>query len=274
MNFKKPDFLIQEEFSIYQEKRKKFLTSSYLKEFDKSPALCHGTMTGKYENKETPAREFGTKFHSFILEKIKFDKDYISEPGAENFPNSKGDVTDSFRATKAYKEWKADLGDKRLITLDDLELLKMLGGSIRSHPIAKKMLSKGWSEHVIRVELHGVMCQIRIDHYNPDWGIIDLKSCNNLDKFEYDIPKFGYTTSGAFYRSVFQGASKEFFPPSYYLVAVEKNPPYRTGVWKMSENVMDMCEKMNTKNIKHFKECSDSGVWPLGYEEMNIYEYM
>jgi len=270
--FKKPDFLIEEEFSIYQENRKNILTSSYLKEFDKSPALCHGTMTGKYMREETPALEFGTKFHSFILERDKFHEDYANEPDSENFPNARGDVTSKFRLTTAYKEWKEDLGEKKVISPNDLDLLKTLNESIKSHPIAKKMLSNGCSEHVIRVELHGVMCQIRIDQYNPDWGIIDLKSCVNLDKFEYDIPKFGYTTSGAFYRSVFQAASKEFFPPNYYLVAVEKNPPYRTGVWKMSEDVMDMCEKMNTKNIKHFKECTESGVWPLGFEEMNIYD--
>jgi len=136
------------------------------------------------------------------------------------------------------------------------------------------MLSVGCSEHVIRAELHGVMCQIRIDHYNPDYGIIDLKSCNNLDAFQYNIAKFGYPTSGVFYREVFQAASKEFFPPNYYLVAVEKNPPYRTGIWKFSEEVMEMSEKMNAKNIKHFKECSETGVWPMGYEEINIYEYI
>ena len=136
------------------------------------------------------------------------------------------------------------------------------------------MLSKGCSERVIRAELHGVKCQIRIDHFNPDYGIIDLKSCNNLDAFQYDIPKFGYPTSGVFYRDVFQAASKEFFPPNYYLVAVEKKPPYRTGIWKFSEDGMELIGEMNKKNIKHFKECSDSGVWPLGYESINTYEYI
>jgi len=273
--FKKPDFLIKEDFSIYQEKRKTILTSSSLKEFDKSPALCHGTMTGKFKRKETEAFKVGTDFHSYFLEREKFDEDFIIEPDAEEFPNANGDVTSSFRNTKGYKEWKAELGEQRLVSLDDVELLEIMEASIRTHPIAKNMFSGGGcSEHVIRVKLYGVMCQIRPDRYNPDWGILDLKTTDNLDAFEYSIPKYGYPTSGAFYRSVFQAASKEFFPPNYYLVVVEKKPPYRTGVWKLSENVMDMCEKMNTKNIKHFKECSASGVWPLGFEEMNIYEYI
>jgi len=274
MTFKAPKFLIKEEVSIYQEKRKTILTASYLKEFDTSPALCHGTMTGKFKRKETEAFKVGTDFHSYFLERDKFDEDFIIEPDGENFPNAKGDVTSAFRNTKGYKEWKEGLGDQRLVSLDDIELLKMMSASIMSHPIAKKMFSAGVSEHVVRAELHGVKCQIRIDYYTPDRGIIDLKSCDNLDAFGYSIGKYGYPTSGAFYRKVFQEKSKEFFPPNYYLVAVEKKPPYRTGVWKISEDVMDMAEKMNAKNIKHFKECSESGVWPLGYEEMNIYEYI
>lgn len=276
MTFKPPPFLFKEDSAVYQEKRKKFLTSSYLKEFDKSPALCHGRITGKYKQEETAAMALGTAFHSFVLEKSKFDDGYTIEPDSKNFPNAKGEVTDGWRATTAYKEWKKDLGDRRLVSHDDLDLFEIMKQSILDHSKAKDILSHGCSEHVVRAELHGVPCQIRIDYYNPNWGMADIKTCQNIDKFEYEISGRGYHTSGAFYRDVFKTAAKQFMPPKFYLIVVEKIPPYRTEVWDFSDNVMEMCEKENSANIIRFKKCMDSGVWPLAhdYEEIKTYEYV
>lgn len=276
MTLKRPKFLIKEDAVIYHENRKKFLTSSSLKDFEVSPALCHGRMTGKYKQKETPAMAFGTAFHSFVLERAEFHDNYINEPDSENFPNAKGEVTSKFRLTTAYKEWKADIGEKKIISSDDLELIKIMNESIKGHPKAKDLLSSGWSENVIRSELHGVPCQIRIDHYSLDGVMADIKTCQNIDKIEYEISGRGYHTSAAFYRDVFKAASGQFMPPKFYLIVVEKIPPYRTQVWDFTDSVMEMCGKENHANIIRFKKCMASGVWPLSYdyEEIKTYEYI
>ena len=53
---------------------------------------------------------------------------------------------------------------------------------------------------VIRAEYVGVPCQIRVDWFSSDEGLVDLKTCEDLDAFEDDARRFQYVPQMAFYR--------------------------------------------------------------------------
>jgi hypothetical protein len=54
------------------------------------------------------------------------------------------------------------------------------------------------------------------------------------------------------------------------MIAVEKNEPFSAGVWKLTDEVLDLAEKTNKAALNHYRECDNTGVWPTGFEEIRI----
>jgi hypothetical protein len=107
-----------------------------------------------------------------------------------------------------------------------------------------------------------------MDFFNPDYGIIDLKTCDDLTWFEADARRYGYTYQLAFYRSVLREASSKNCP--VYIIAVEKKEPYRCGVWHVSKTALSFAESENKAAIGRLKKCRAQNIWPTGYEEIRI----
>ena len=71
-------------------------------------------------------------------------------------------------------------------------------------------------------------------------------------------------------------AIEQMVPPGHvagavrdvYLIATEKNEPFATGVWKISHEVLDMAEEVNSHTLARYYDCKQSNIWPTGYEEM------
>ncbi len=140
----------------------------------------------------------------------------------------------------------------------------------REHVYARELLRIGVAEGVVRASYGGVPCQARIDWVNPvdGRGIVDLKSCDDLDRFEADAERFGYAHQLAFYRElVVEAAGVEL---ECHLVAVEKREPYRCGVWQLSRRLVDQAADENADAIERLKRCRETDVWPTGFESMRL----
>ena len=55
-----------------------------------------------------------------------------------------------------------------------------------------------------------------------------------------------------------------------HIIAVEKNEPFSTGVWKLTDEVLDLAEQASRSALAHFLECKRTNIWPTGYEETRI----
>ena len=88
----------------------------------------------------------------------------------------------------------------------------------------------------MRAEYCGTRCQIRIDWTHPHRGIVDLKTCDELDWFEADARRYRYMTQFAFYQAVLAKVISQFVP--VHVVAVEKREPFRCGVWRLSDGYL------------------------------------
>src|SRR5690606_7413273 len=110
-------------------------------------------------------------------------------------------------------------------------LVEQMHAAVNGHLFARELLSRGQAEGVIRAEYGGHRCQARVDWLNPvpGRGLVDLKTADHLDSFEFHITAFGYVHQLAFYRALVERACGERLP--VHVIAVEKREPFRCGVW-------------------------------------------
>ena len=137
---------------------------------------------------------------------------------------------------------------------------------------AKKLLSNGCAESVVRAKLEGLMCQIRMDWFNPDFGIVDLKTAAELQYFKADCRRFGYVYQLAFYRSVLRQVTGKNY--NVAIIGVEKVEPFAAGVWIVTPEVLDLAENSNKAALQKLKECINNNVFPTGYEEPGVIDEM
>ena len=261
------DFIIRENESEYREQAKTHLTSHALGDFRKCPLLYHKKKLGLIPDEDRPAYLLGRAAHKLILEGgDSFEKTYaVGGPINEKTGKPYGPQT------KAYAEWAA-AQDKDVLTDNQYALVKNLAGGVDAHPEARSLLSGGVAEGTVRVEYCGLPCQGRLDYFNPDTGIIDLKTCDDLTWFEADARRYSYAHQFAFYQTVVMQVTGVEFP--VHVVAVEKKEPFRCGVWLIHEQVLTSARRDNEAAIERLKECEKTGVWPSGYEERRVFDYV
>jgi hypothetical protein len=262
----KYDFIISEPAAEYHAKRPQFLSSHALADFRRCPELFHKKETSAIIDEDRPAYVIGRATHTLTLEGVeKFNSEYtVGEPINENTGKAYG------KNTQAYQSW-LETQDKPVISSNDFDFIKRLQISVWLHNGAAELLRDGIAEGVVRTEYRGIPCQTRMDFFNESHGIIDLKTCDNLDYFEFDARRFQYLHQAAFYRAVLREASGTCYP--FHLIAVEKQEPFRCGVWRIADDALSFAESENTAAIGRLQKCRAENLWPTGYEETRLLSF-
>ena len=260
------NYIIHESADEYHVRSRsgEFMSSHLLADFRESPALYRKEILGEIEDAESLALALGRAAHSLILEgRAAFDEEFTVADGPVN-PKT-GEPFG--KATKAYAEWRS-VQDREIVAGKDFNFILRLQKSVWLHPVASELLVNGVAEGVIRVEYCGVPCQIRMDWFSEKFGLVDLKTCDSLRWFESDCRRYGYIFQMAFYRAVIRKVTSWNVP--VHIIAVEKNEPFSTGVWKLTDEVLDLAELTNKAALERYRNCLFSGNWPTGYEETRI----
>ncbi len=260
------DFIIREPAEQYHAESKagRYMFSHMLADFRESPALYRKEILGQIEDAESPAFAIGQAAHCLILEgRAEFDRQYLVADGPVN-PKT-GEPFG--KATKAYAEWRT-AQEREIVSGRDYSFIMKLQTAVRLHPVASELLSDGVAEGVVRAEYSGVPCQIRMDWFSGKYGLVDLKTCDSLKWFESDCRRYGYLFQMAFYRAVLREATGRNVP--VHIIAVEKNEPFSAGVWKLTDEVLDLAELTNKAALERYRNCCVGGVWPTGYEDARI----
>ena len=260
------NFIIHEPAGEYHARSRsgEFMSSHLLADFRESPALFRKKITGEIEQKDTPAFILGRAAHSLILEgRTTFDRDFVVSDGPINPKTGEAYGT----KTKAYADWLATQ-DREIVSGKDYSFILNLQKSVHLHAAASELLAKGEAEGVVRDEYCGVPCQIRMDWFSPESGLVDLKTCDSLKWFESDCRRYGYIFQLAFYRAVIRTVTGITVP--IHIIAVEKNEPFATSVWQLTGDVLDTAERINEAALERYKKCLYTGVWPTGFEEIRL----
>jgi hypothetical protein len=261
------DCLLREPAEVYHPQRREYLTSHQLADFRKNPLLYKKKLDGLIVDEDKPSFQVGRAAHVLILEGPKAYHERHAFRGPIN--EKTGEPFGKY--TKAFTEWEAEQG-KPVLTDEQITLVENLHRSVYAHDNASALLSEGVPEGVVRAEYCGVPSQARLDWLNPERGIIDLKTCDNLDWLQMDTRTYGYAHQFAFYRAVLACVIGTKLP--VYLIAVEKREPYRCGVWRMAEDVLGSAERENEEAITRIKSCLEHDHWPTGYEEVRNFDWI
>ena len=266
------ELLIREPAETYHAQTAEYLSSHRLADFRRCPLLYHWKQTGLAKDEDKPAYLIGRAAHTLILEgRAKFLAEYaIGGPINEKTGQPYGTTT------KAFAEWAATQG-KPVLTEEQAKLVEQMAAGVLAHELARQLLAKGVAEAVVRAPWHAVPCQIRMDYLSDMAGaaLADLKTADDLTWFEADARRYGYPHQLAFYRAVLAAAAgldpREI---PVHLIAVEKQMPFRCGVWRMGEDVLAVAQRENESAVKRLRECRESGFWPTGYESVRCFDWL
>ena len=260
-----PASLRQEPDAVYRQHAKAHLGSHALAEFRQCPWLYRKRQLGLIPDAEPTAFLLGRAAHSLILE----GREAFEQTFAVGGPINEKTGKPFGRDTKAFAEWAMASG-KPVISFDQLALVEAMAEGVVRNPLAKSLLANGVAEGVIRLPWAGLPCQARIDWWSPEAGIVDLKTCDDLTWFEHDARRFGYANQMSFYRALLREATGD--TATVHLIAVEKREPFRCGVWRLTDQVLDAAERENIDAMRRLEHCRRTDVWPTGYEELRTFD--
>jgi len=261
------DHLIIEPEAVYAARRADHLSSHALAEFRKNPQLYRKKQLGLVKDHDRPAYAIGRAIHCRVLEGAEEFARRYAVGGPINPKTGRTFGAD----TKAYQEW-LQAQSKPTVSEDTAALCESLAQAVQGHEVARGLLDTGQAEGVVRASYGGLPCQIRIDWTHPERGLVDLKSIDDLDWFEVQARSFGYAHQLAFYRAILGVAAGVIVP--VHIIAVEKQEPYRVGVWRLAEQVLDATARENLAAIERLKICRAQDRWPTGYEQIRIFDYI
>ena len=253
--------LLEEPAEVYHAKAKEYLSSHQLIEFMQCPFLFQKRRAGLISEREPQAFIIGRAAHTRILE----GRDAYESQYAVGGPINPATGKPYGSTTKKFLEWQEEQ-QKPVLPFEKAELIDAMNCGVRMNKTACELLENGRAEGVIRAEYCDISCQIRIDWTSPEYGIVDLKTCDDLTWFESDARRFHYQHQLAFYQNVLDQAIGRLVP--VYIIAVEKKEPYRCGVWQVCSETLLLARSEIEAAINRFKQAETEDQWVTGYEEL------
>lgn len=243
------------------------LNNSSLGEFKRSPAHYKYFKDHPEEKPETKATLTGSAFHYLCFEPGKI-WDYMMVLREEDRP-----VPNKDYRTKENKEWKdskiaeAERLGLQLISSDEMGIAEDMYAAVENDSQALEIIraKENEFERMDIWERDGILYKRKADIYNP-YYIADVKSCENADPayFARSIWSWEYDRQGGMYSDgerVIKDSS--FFNP-FYLIAVEKSPPFGVSVHELSDEVLEHGAKEYRQLGRELRECERTNSWP-GY---------
>lgn len=231
------------------------VSRSNLFKMHKSPA--HYKCALEAPEQTTEALEFGTAFHTAILEPMKFKRNYRVMPSID-------------RRTKEGKALYQELIDsgKVFLSTNDYETITAMQKSVFENKYARALLmgekemSYFWTD-----EFTGIDCKCRADcrtDLKSTSVIVDLKSCSNAetDAFMRDCFRFGYDLQSAYYKTGVEAVTEK--PHKFVFIAVEKTPPYAVNILEADEIFIKKGYDDMRLYLGMLKECRKTGNY-YGY---------
>ena len=258
-------FLIREPAEVYHAKRKAFLTAHALAEFRRCPLLYRKKELGLVPERDSTAYVIGRAAHTLILEgRQRYEREYaVGGPINPKTGQPYGE------RTKKFAEWAARQS-KPVLSDTHAALVEQMAAAVDAHLFARELFAEGVAEGVVRCEYAGHRCQARIDWINPieGRGIVDLKTCDEIDSFEAAVRAFGYVHQVAFYRALVAQVSGHVLP--VHIVAVEKREPFRCGVWQIAPAVLEQARRENEEAMRDLRRCRETGDWFTRFESLRL----
>jgi exodeoxyribonuclease VIII len=233
------------------------LSQSSLKEFLISPA--HYLASTEKTKEPTKAMQFGTAFHAHLL-----------QANPEEHYAVKNKVDGRSKEGKAYNEQFAlENAGKIILDSEEHDKIVSMADSVMANGFAGDVIqSLTHKEFAVFGINHGIRLKGLIDGYNEKEGIvIDLKTAEDASPvgFRKAILDRGYALQQVHYTWLLTNAGKPV--NAFYFIAIEKEPPYAVGVYKINADSLTKSFKIWDDALDSFFVCQASGAYPAYDEE-------
>lgn len=222
---------------------------SQLKHIQRSPAHFQAALSEDTASKVHERQ--GTSLHSFLIG----DDNSVIEYGAR----------------RAGKDWEAFAEAHSNFTILNGKEYAKAGGmrdSIRRNRQAMELL-EGHREQLINWTWLGRRCAGTPDVFNLE-QVVELKSARTAhpERFMSAAKFYAYHAQLAWYR---RGLIESGFgtPASAWIVAVESTPPYPVTVFRLTDNALELGERMCRAWLERLLVCEASDMWPA-YAESTV----
>lgn len=204
------------------------------------------------EKKDTPALRMGRLVHLASLQYDVFQAEVHVGPDVD-------------KRSKEWKEFKAGIADGvDIITADENAQITAIAKSARG-AIQNLKLTDCEMEQSVESHYHGINIKGRPDLVgkNPEGEtvVVDVKTTTDasIEQFAKDVASYKYHLQAAFYLEM--TSAKKF-----YIVAVEKEPPYACCTYLLSDDSIQEGKRLMDKAVNIYKMCETFGNWP-GYTD-------
>lgn len=212
-----------------------YMSVSQFKDFLKCPAMAMAKLSGEYVPEYGRALLLGS-FVDEMLTGTKKSQEKFIEGNREELFKKKGDPY-------------ADV-EQALETIE----------RVKKQPLMMHYL-KGRHQKIMTGEIEGVPFKIKMDSFDPNEYITDLKymaSLRSPNLFEPMVKYWGYDIQAACYQEiVFQNIGKRL--PFYFDVATKEKPAH-LAVGQISQWNIDEAMEIVRKNIRRFQDIKEGKV--------------
>lgn len=179
----------------------------------------------------TKAMDLGSAIHCLILEPAKFDRDFFIV---------EGNKTEKVRAENE---------GKTLLNLEEFALATACAESVLNSDIGT-FFKNGVAENSFFGEAFGIKCKCRPDYYLKEAGLIlDLKTTitggSDSKTFSKNCLNLQYHMQARLYKEILQAEH-------FLFVVVEKEAPFRIGVFELGQESMEKAERDIMKAIDNY----------------------
>lgn len=241
------------------------ISNSGLSDIAKSPAVYQWRKSAPVDHKKTKALDFGTACHSWLLENYNFDDEYVIEPKFNKRTNAGKEEAIAFE--------KANAG-RTIISNDDYHKIKLMCDSALCHPDANDLLTaSGKSEVSIfwRDDITGELCRCRPDRIlDSSPVIVDLKTTDDIDRFDRSIAAYRYHVQAAFYSTGYY----ELFGamPRFVFVVIGKKIDcgrYPIRVFELDDESVEKGAGVMRRDLDLYHKSKSEGLW-RGVEKISL----
>jgi len=210
------------------------VSASFLRKLKNSPR--HAFM----ETVPSPAMEFGSAFHCYLLQPEKFKTEYYVLDDTDICAEIGGAKP---RATTKYRDWYTNIPkDKTIIPIDNFAKIQQMSENVNKIRFAKYLLqncNEFEMQFSFMFDVAEKSCEVKgfFDAISFEKNyIIEVKTCNSLEHFEKDCSIMSYNIQAALYQKAAESILSENY--DVFFIAVENSEPYNVGVFQANEQFL------------------------------------
>ena len=238
---------------------REYFSVSQFKDFMKCPAMAMAKQNGEYEEEYGRALLLGSYVDEMLTGTAKSQTKFIAENCAELFQKSSKILTTLSKIETAAEQREfisgcADLFCDGNKPYADIVQANETIERVRQQPKMMHYLS-GKHQVIMTGEIEGVPFKIKMDSYDPDEYITDLKymaSLRSPNLFQPMVKYWGYDIQAAVYQEIVrQNIGKRL--PFYFDVATKEKPAH-LALGEISQWNIDEALDTVKKNIVRFQK--------------------